>query len=115
MFSGVGFLMCILPLAAAVVLALSGRKYFAAIAAAVSLGAADMWIHTPSEEMLSQLHESTYAECDILSVHETESARRITAIVRKTGIDSGFAVACAHMPCLASIPAVLSCRGTCSI
>ncbi len=88
MFSGVGFLMCILPLAAAVVLALSGRKYFAAIAAAVSLGAADMWIHTPSEEMLSQLHESTYAECDILSVHETESARRITAIVRKTGIDS---------------------------
>ncbi len=27
---------------------------------------------------------------------------------------SGFAVACAHMPCLASIPAVLSCRGTCS-
>lgn len=86
--AGVNLTICLIPVISAVALALSGRRYFAAVAIAVSLGAVDTWLAGPDDSTSARLAGTVYARVDVATVHESETSRALTVVVRQTGIDS---------------------------
>jgi competence protein ComEC len=105
--AGLNIIICTLPLLAAIALALSGRRYLCAIAAAVTLGAADMWLNTPDSDTLSALQGTLYAECDIAAIHESETTRSLTVNLIQTGSDTSHLESCPPLKARIYIPSTL--------